>query len=202
MSIKPRLWSRSIRGPSPSLRTAARDARGGFVFASCSVASLALFCEGSWPARFSRWLRCENRDGLMRAGRASRPVVECHLPHKKRCNSADKVGLFLHLSGAARPKSRGTESGAEDPLWVVTIFAAQLWRISRRLITPEQRGKKQTEELENTLIFLHLMGLFLHFSNPQTFPENDKRHPSGRRTHRVAHFCIHFPLLFLQETFA
>jgi hypothetical protein len=34
--------------------------------------------ERRWPAPLSHWLRCENRDGRMRAGRASRLTVEYH----------------------------------------------------------------------------------------------------------------------------
>jgi hypothetical protein len=38
--------------------------------------------ERRWPARFSRWLRRENRDGRMRAGGRPTPAMEHHLPDK------------------------------------------------------------------------------------------------------------------------
>ena len=44
-----------------------------------TVASLAFICERRWLARFSRWLRGENRASRMRAARAARAVVECHV---------------------------------------------------------------------------------------------------------------------------
>ena len=48
---------------------------------SFRVASLALFCERSWPARFSLRAASENRDGLMRAGGHPRPPVVEHHRH-------------------------------------------------------------------------------------------------------------------------
>ena len=41
------------------------------------------------------------RDDRMRAGRASRPVVEHHLPPQKRSIRVDKVALFLRFSHSA-----------------------------------------------------------------------------------------------------
>jgi hypothetical protein len=49
----------------------------------------------------------------MRAGRASRPVVECHLLPLKRSNSEDKVGLFFRFSHSTslHPASFAQRSG-------------------------------------------------------------------------------------------
>ena len=100
-------------GPSPTLGTTSRRCREvGLFLHSRSIPSPALFCERRCQARFSRWLRCENRDWQMRAGRAARPVVEHH-----RCSRTPafagpfwlrfvtfgnltrmrRVGLFLHF---------------------------------------------------------------------------------------------------------
>jgi hypothetical protein len=45
--------------------------------------------------------------------------------------------------GAAAPMVRGPESRAKVPLWVVTMFASQPTRTSRRPISPEPRGRQK-----------------------------------------------------------
>ena len=99
----------------------------GLFLPSRSVASLA--SERSWPARFSRWLRCENRDGLMRVGarpangrRSSLDFPEPqHLPDVfgfvssfRNRERRREVGLFLRLSHPPRPATRGPSRSAQD----------------------------------------------------------------------------------------
>jgi hypothetical protein len=63
-----------------------------------SFASLALFRERRWRARFSQWLRCETRDGRLRAGGRPRPpVLEHHLISQNSSIRLMFLALFRHF---------------------------------------------------------------------------------------------------------
>ncbi len=82
--------------------------QSGFLF---SVPSLALFCERRWRARFSPWLRSENRDRRMRAGRAARPAVEHH-----RLFRVGSAGVAcVDVSGTPPPS--GEDALRLSPVW-------------------------------------------------------------------------------------
>jgi len=69
---------------------------------SCTVPSLALFCERRWLARWSLFGLCDRRDRQMRAGRASRTAVE----HPQLFRVGSGPGALVDVSGTPPPRSQ------------------------------------------------------------------------------------------------
>ncbi len=102
------------------------------------VPSLAFSCERRWRARFSPWLRSENRDRRMRAGRAARPAVEHH-----RLSRVGSAGVAcVDVSGTPPPS--GEDALRLSPGWhTCRPTAARQLRQPPSLTEKSERGDKQ-----------------------------------------------------------